>query len=175
MLEESCRFTLRTRRQSRSKRILLNITAILIFVGISLFTIASAEAKPAANLDQCANGPNGTVFCNDSLNAGWQNGNLNANQARYFEGDSVPYRSRISGLTVGNTYTVTIQWDTTKQSKHALDYLTSVDRTVPVNACLGVAGVPAGACSSPSFAGIPVDPLVQNSGVTQIPGNFTIL
>src|SRR5690349_9007011 len=57
----------------------------------------AVTTNPAGNLDQCANGADGTIAC---ANAAWQNGNLNANQAQYFEGDSVPYRLRMSGLGV---------------------------------------------------------------------------
>jgi uncharacterized repeat protein (TIGR01451 family) len=65
-----------------------------------------------------------------NLNAAWQNGNLNANQATLFEGDSVAYRDVFSGLTVGpGNYVITITWQTTNSGLHALDYLTSYDYT----------------------------------------------
>src|SRR5262249_59833062 len=62
-----------------------------------------------------------------NVDAAWQNGNLNQNQATLFEGDSVPYRAVFNGLTVGpgNTYVYTISWETTTSSLHALDCLTS--------------------------------------------------
>ncbi|MGD2144964.1 MAG: hypothetical protein PVF54_10845, partial [Anaerolineae bacterium] len=91
--------------------------------------------KPSANIDQCASGavkdlPDSTQCITDS----WQNGNLNANQAHYFEGDSVPYRTIMDGeLSIGETYTVTLNWDVSKVSggehQHTIDYLTSFDRT----------------------------------------------
>ena len=49
--------------------------------------------NPAADLDQCANGGVGSVPV-ECTGAAWQNGNLNQNQAHYFEGESVPYRMR---------------------------------------------------------------------------------
>jgi uncharacterized repeat protein (TIGR01451 family) len=59
------------------------------------FTDASS-----ADLDQCGNGTFAVpVSC--SAGAGWQNGNLNANQAHYREGDSVPYRMKLSSLSTG--------------------------------------------------------------------------
>jgi hypothetical protein len=66
-----------------------------------------------------------------NLGAAWQNGNLNQNSATLLEGDSVPYRDVFNGLNVGpgNNYVLTIQWQTTNSSLHALDYLTSYDYT----------------------------------------------
>jgi hypothetical protein len=70
------------------------------------------------------------------------NGNLGASKAHYFEGDSVPYRLRLTGLStgVGNPHTVVIQWDTLQGGKHAIDYITSYDRTVTdADPCAGPA------------------------------------
>src|SRR5262249_29962201 len=48
-----------------------------------------------------------------------------------FEGDNVAYQDLFSGLNTaaGNTYVFGIQWQTTKSSVHALDYLTTYDFT----------------------------------------------
>src|SRR5262245_64968256 len=114
------------RRHSLSVALLLS-TAFLI--GSYSRTNVSAGAPPpptaSGDLDQCANGGVGqaAVSCAGSA---WQNGNLNQNQAHYNEGDSIPYRLRLDGLTTGtSSHTVTIEWDTTQNGKHALDYLTS--------------------------------------------------
>src|SRR5262249_48084999 len=140
----------------------------------------------AANLDQCANGGVGNppVPCTGSA---WQNGNLNENQAHYLEGDSVPYRLRFAALatvpppsSAPTPHTVTISWDTTQTGRHALDYLTTFDRTEgTADPCSGVADcVPAGASTFP----IPVDPNVAAGpdgiqgtpdDIAQIPGVFT--
>jgi hypothetical protein len=76
----------------------------------------------AGNLDQCANGPlDAPVPCTTGGPGGaWQNGNLNQNQAHYFEGDSVPYRARFIGLDTAVTHTMIIEWDTTENGRHAL-------------------------------------------------------
>ena len=61
-------------------------------------------------------------------------------QGIVFEGDSVPYRLVIDNLDLAS-HTVTIAWDTTQGGKHAIDYLTTYNRTVgTANPCLGVAG-----------------------------------
>src|SRR5262249_41880220 len=78
-------------------------------------------ANQAANLDQWANLPT----------ASWVNGNLGSSKSSYIEGDNIPYRLTFSNLTgvgpdsTATKHTVTIQWDTTKSGKHALDYLTT--------------------------------------------------
>src|SRR5262249_18266448 len=76
----------------------------------------------SGDLDQCANGGVGDppVPC---TGAAWQNGNLNANQAHFVEGDSVPYRIRLDGLAPNTTgHTLTIAFDTTQgNGKHAID------------------------------------------------------
>jgi Prealbumin-like fold domain len=128
-------------------------------VALATFTDSSG------NLDQCANGSTGTDPC---VNAAWQNGNLNAQQARYLEGQSVPYRLRMDGLSTSGSHTVTIEWDTTKSGKHALDYLTSWDRDIAggSNPCSGVTG-----CANPSTFAIPQD---LNVPFSQVPGNFTL-
>jgi len=131
------------------------------------------DANPSANLDQCGNDPAPsphTDGCSASA-SDWVNGNLGASKSVYFEGDSIPYRMKFDSLSLG-THAVTIKWDTTKSGKHALDYLTSFDRTVATaNPCLGVSG-----CSSFTTFPIPKDPQVDNEGapITQLGGSFTL-
>lgn len=127
-----------------------------------------SQLAPAANLDQCANGP----FSNPTSCAGsnWQNGNVGQSQGHYYEGDSIPYRIKLSDLPTGagNPHSITIEWDTTQQGKHAIDYITSYNRTEVVgnNPCSGV--VPA--CGPATTFPIPLDPNVSGAGVTQIGG-----
>ena len=130
----------------------------LLLALASLFAgFASAAPPPAADLDQCANG----TLASPQLCAGaqWQNGNVNGNQAHWREGDSVPYRMKLTGLnTVTTQWTLVIGYDVTNSSKHALDYITSFDRTEHQpgnNPCSGQT------CSTSNFATltIPDDPL----------------
>ena len=135
-------------------------------------TTTFTDANPSADLDQCANGPApspNTDGC-DTAAGDWVNGNVGASKANYFEGDSLPYRILFGSLVPGSSHTVTIAWDTTKGGKHALDYLTTFNRTVAnANPCLGVSG-----CGSPTTFAIPADPQVTGAGVTPVPGNFTM-
>jgi hypothetical protein len=128
------------------------------------------DANPSANLDQCQNGqaPSPSTDGCDTDPNDWVNGNLGASKAVYLEGDSIPYRLTFGDLSL-SSHTVTIEWDTTKGGKHALDYLTTFNRSVATaNPCLGVSP-----CSSPTTFPIPADPQVTGAGVTPAAGNFT--
>lgn len=138
--------------------------------------IAEAHFTDAAlaSLDQCANDPApspNTDGCNSSATQ-WVNGNLGASKSVYKEGDSIPYRLTFTGLSTTGSHTVTIEWDTTKSGKHALDYITTFNRTVGnANPCLGVTG-----CSAATFTtfAIPADTQVTGAGVTPVAGVFTL-
>jgi hypothetical protein len=142
------------------------VTFTLTATGLnSQLTAQTTFTDSAANLDQWANLPTGS----------WVNGNLGASKSSYFEGNSVPYRITMSGLPL-TSHTITIEWDTTKSGKHALDYLTSFlqpnpifgDQPVP---CLGVLDC---ATWTVSTYPIPADTQVTGAGVTPIPGVFTL-
>ncbi|MBB3121698.1 beta strand repeat-containing protein [Pseudoduganella violacea] len=134
--------------------------------------------KPSVNLDQWADGaaPDLPVLSGSQADQ-WQNGNLGSSQAHYSEGESVPYRAVFSGLKEGNTYWVTVQWDTTKSGVHALDYINtwnasfpgSRNETVPVPT-QGVAD-PLNTLNLVSSAAIPHDP---NAPASQQAGQFTL-
>ena len=139
----------------------------------------------SADLDQCANGK---LLDPDTpcVNSAWQNGNLNENQAHYTEGESVPYRMRFLDLVPGTTNTVTIEFDAVDSGKHAIDYLTTYNRTeTNADPCTAV---PPGWPACPplvtvgTFA-IPIDDTVTAGqdgipgtadDITQIPGDFTL-
>ena len=142
------------------------VTFLLTATGKSSgLTTQAAFGNPSANLDQWAN---------LTSQLSWVNGNLGSSKAKYFEGDSIPYRLRFDSLSLAS-HTVTIEWDTTKSSKHALDYITTFNRTPPLaggslpDPCAGVSG-----CGAPTTFAIPADPQVTGAGVTPIAGNFTL-
>jgi hypothetical protein len=127
-------------------------------------------ANPSATLDQCANGTNLDQNGCDGIDGQWVNGNLNASKALYYEGDSVPYRMRFANLPANTQHTVTIEWDTTKSSKHALDYITVFNRTVAdANPCLGVSG-----CDINIYYEYPIPADPQITGFEPIDGNFIL-
>jgi hypothetical protein len=153
----------------------MGIIAALV-ASLLLTTAVVMAANQSATLDQCANGslssPD-TTPCQTGTE--WVNGNLGSSKAHYNEGDSVPYRFVFGNMATGSTiHAVTLEWDTSKSSKHALDYLTTWNRTVTSSSpCAGVSG-----CSLSTFdtEPIPLDPQVSAAvpTVTQIPGNFTL-
>ena len=100
-----------------------------------LASVTFTDAPPAGDLDQCANGPSDTpVPCTNppGPDNAWQNGNLNANQAHYVEGHSVPYRLRMTDLpTDGTVITLTLGYDIKHSDKHAIDFLTHYQRLEP--------------------------------------------
>lgn len=141
-------------------------------VGVLIRPLAAQAANPSADIDQCANDPAPSLHtdgCNTAATQ-WDNGNLGASKSVYFENDTIPYRLKFSNLSLVS-HTVTIEWDTTKGGKHAIDYVKTWNATVAdANPCLGVAG-----CTAPgnTFA-IPADPQVTGAGVTPVAGNFTL-
>ena len=145
---------------------------LVIFMMIFASPISVLAANPSANIDQCANGQTPSPSnngCNGTAGTDWVNGNVNEAKAVYFEGDTVPYRLRFDNLSL-TSHTVTIEWDTTKSGKHALDYITTFNQSVlDANPCLGVSG-----CGAPTTFPIPADPQVTGAGVTPIAGNFTM-
>jgi hypothetical protein len=67
-----------------------------------------SDPNPAANLDQCRNGPFATPSPCDGTDAnpfGWVNGDANSVQAHYREGESIPYRIRFSNLDTSTAHT----------------------------------------------------------------------
>ena len=136
--------------------------------------VFGASAKPSADLDQCRNGTIASpVAC---AGGAWVNGNAGASNSHWLEGESIAYRMKFGGLSTGaNIHSITFEWDTTQNGKHAIDYITSWDRSVPPNsdACTDVLG--AGACLTPSMYPIPPDTNVTSLGVTPLPGqNLTL-
>ena len=95
--------------------------------GSTVTLLVSLGPAARANLDQCGNDP-APSSDNDGCSASatdWVNGALGATTANYLEGDSIPYRMTFANLSTTGTHAVTIEWDTTKLSTHAIDYLTT--------------------------------------------------
>jgi hypothetical protein len=155
------------------------VTAAGLLCTLTLTAGIAMAANPSADLDQCANGSVASPDSSPCQSSNeWVNGNLGASKAHYNEGDSVAYRMRFGNLPNGS-HSVTIAWDTTKSSKHALDYLTTFNRTVGAAAdpMVGVTGYSAAdrdLVSGFSAFAIPADPQVTGAGVTPIPGEFRL-
>ena len=110
---------------------------------------------------------------------GWATGQ---NDGLFSEGDTIPYRTRFQDTLSGNQYSITIEWDTSKRSKHAIDYLKTTCNVDCYSGlpCASLSGLPNGLCSTSSTWAIPTDTFMQtsadwiaNAGV-QDPGVFTM-
>ena len=143
----------------------------------------SVLQNESADLDQCANGD--TIATHipcagaGSGSDGWTNGNVNGQKAHWAETQSLPYRMRFTGLTLGQ-HTVKIGYDVLKGTAHAIDYLTSFDNTETLalgnNPCDTVSGCD---INSPVTAPIPLDPTITLpavvAGRAALPGNLMTL
>jgi hypothetical protein len=152
---------------SRKLRMVVHL-AILALVVVIVAVLAKqasplqAAGKPSISLEQCANGG---PTCDSSNPSRWVTGNLGTNNSKYSEGDAIPYRALLSNLTVGSTYKVDLEWDSTVSGRHALDYLTSFNFSeTTADPCAGIA------CGSQSMLSIPMDPSVSGAMVTQQSG-----
>jgi uncharacterized repeat protein (TIGR01451 family) len=139
---------------------------------------ALLAGNPAADLDQCANDPLPSSHLDGCNTSGtqWVNGNLGASKSVYFEGDSIPYRMKFSNLPLGQ-HTVTIEWDTTKSGKHAIDYITSWNQSVAdANPCLGISGCIFPGTNTVNYTELAIapDPQVTGAGVTPIAGKLRL-
>ncbi len=67
---------------------------------LALIVSVSGALAASANFDHCGNGSFNNPDPTPCLGATeWVNGNLNANKAHFFEGDSVAYRAAMDNLT----------------------------------------------------------------------------
>lgn len=147
-------------------------TRLLFAVALFFLTTGVAIAvSTGITLDQCANGPlSAPLPC---TGAQWQNGNINPQNSHYTENDSSPYRALLTGMTVGDVVSVTIQYAFTTSYLHTHDYLTSWDHTASGDPCSGQT------CLFTTTLPIPLDPVLPTcpnpppTGVPQQPGVFS--
>lgn len=135
--------------------------------------VRTAPGRGSGTLDQCANGPSTTPGVIGLTCVSWVNGNLNSSKASYREGDSVPYRLRMSGVPTTGSNTVIIEWDTTASGQHALDYITRFNAAVTgADPCMD--GACSGAPTMPLYP-IPLDPAITegtNQPSQMMPGRL---
>ncbi len=174
-------------------RIIFHLSILSVLIFTLLFstnnTLAAGGQLPgapgaSATIDQCRNGTFASpANCDDSGggNSGWVNGNANATQSHWSEGQSLPERIKITGLSAGShSLRFTYDYTTTSGGEHAFDYLTTYNRSYPADVC----GSFLSPCPSPSTFPIPPDPVLptcdspQHSagtgGIPEVPGDFTI-
>lgn len=152
--------------------------------GKTATTEINSVLAESVNIEQCANtnAVPQNKNCPSGGPAGWVPGLVGNSKALYFEGDFIAYRNIMQGLTPGNTYKWTVEYDVTKGGLNAIDYLGSYNYSITnANPCRNGANAngfcTAGAPTS-TFA-IPSDPVVAagrdqvpatSDDITQIPG-----
>ena len=90
----------------------------VFFIALLVPSSVLAAGNQAGDIDQWANTTNK-----------WQNGDLNPSNSHYREDFTVPYRAKLTNLVAGHSYTIPIEWDTTKAGLHAQDFLQTFNVT----------------------------------------------
>jgi hypothetical protein len=146
----------RTVRRDRRLRKMLQVLVAWAIVALLVVVFRPMNVHAAGtgvNLDQWA-----------TLNAAWQNGDLNGNNSSYPEGGVVPFRLAIEGLAAGS-HSLHINHDFTAGGHKAYDFLASWNAWRSPNLCGTGGGGRSSMCpglpGSSSHA-FPVDPYVAN-------------
>lgn len=113
--------------------------SLLLMLGGFVFAFVFFLASPvkslyaqAAVIEQCANNSDGSNdTCTSNGNIGWINSNVNAQKGDYKEGDFLPIRQILKGLTATNYYCFGIGWDVTSSTLPAVDYIGNYNATLP--------------------------------------------
>src|SRR5690349_7425079 len=143
------------RRRRRSTSAVLAALAVVALVLLPWSpTTGPTRAAASVNLDQWA-----------TLDAAWQNGNLNGNNSRYPEGGIVPFRLAIEGLSSGE-HTIHLNYDVTAGSHKAYDFLATWNVTnAGGRICAASGGAISSMCPSlpaASSVAFPSDPFVMD-------------
>jgi hypothetical protein len=148
------------------KILTLAVLLALVLTGV-LQPAHSAKALDVGTYDQCSN-DDGDGYPGPDTGCRWTNGNLQAQNSTYFEGDATVQRAWLTDLAAGSVHTLTLKYGTTKGGKHAYDYLTtwnfSESWITDADLCQDVDGNgndPGGACTdwgADDLFPIPVDP-----------------
>jgi hypothetical protein len=117
--------------------------------------VGSTRAATTVDLDQWA-----------SLDAAWQNGNLNGNNSRYPEGGVIPFRLALEGLAPGS-HEIHLNFDFSAGGHKAYDFLATWNSTNGSGAiCSPSGGAISSMCPalpSPSTFQLPYDPYVADA------------
>src|SRR5262249_46521537 len=112
----------------------------------------------------------GVANCTGSA---WHTGNAGRANSLYREGDFVPFRTVITDLIAGRTYTLRIGYDAVDGGLHAYDYLGSVDGSAAPGQQGGPCDMARAACQSPpSRLPVPIDTHTTFPYGSQKPGEF---
>jgi len=124
---------MRPRRRASAAVLAVFAVAALILSPVGPAT-APVRAAASVNLDQWA-----------TLDAAWQNGNLNGNNTRYPEGGIVPFRLAVEGLAKGS-HSIRIQYDFTAGGHKAYDFLAKYNGWISPPMCAPSGGAISSMC-----------------------------
>lgn len=179
-------------RFSQLKNMFGSLLAAATLVGLTSMMALSVSAQKqdstyvpeiiqalSASISQCANGPvtDPNPCYSSGGNVGWINGNVNAGKGHYNEGDFLPYRVVMTGLTTNTDYTVVIGYDRkggSQLDKYAIDYVGTYNYSEPNAFPCGQNAANIPCPTGMSTIAAPVDSLNTASMVTQIPGVLTM-
>ena len=145
----------------------------LIALGYLFAKPGQVEAAAKVDLEQCANGTLSAPLAGGTCD--YERGNMNEQKSHYAEGNYISYRMVITGLASG-PHVLQFSWDTTKQSKHAIDWIGTHNITnTGANPCQKDTHTSNQTeyCTLASFsdeAFIPVDPNIQSATITPLLG-----
>ncbi|MFM2106731.1 MAG: hypothetical protein RL338_1763 [Chloroflexota bacterium] len=154
-------------RRSGAAPAAARLVAVASLLAAFAVAVPAASAAPGDTVtidvyDQCANDTGTGYTAGDTL-CRWINGNLNSSNSDWVEGDSVPERLSLKNLVPGSTYAVTFSYGTTKQGKHAYDFLTTFGASetwiTAAERCENLDAAAGCLASSDVTATIPADPL----------------
>ncbi|MCB0632277.1 MAG: hypothetical protein KDD15_21200, partial [Lewinella sp.] len=98
----------------------------VLFVLGFIVNLPSVQAQKIEKLEQVANGKADSPL--PIVN--WVTGNVNEQKAHFTECMSIPYHLEVLDLTPGETYCVTIGYDTKRGGKHAIDFIHAWDADI---------------------------------------------
>jgi uncharacterized repeat protein (TIGR01451 family) len=173
--------THRTSTSGRSRRRALTT----VFCSMLVFAVAFGQAAlpasadaPTLTMGQVNTGSSGqgTLVADTSLNVdldqfankpgkGWVNGDLNGNNSAYAEGDVVPFRLAIEGLSAG-AHTIHLNYDFTAGGHEAYDFLATWNDTENPSLCASGGGAVSSMCPglpAPNTQNFKSDPFAPGS------------
>jgi hypothetical protein len=114
------------------------VASILLLLGICLPSVLVAQ-RLTVDFRQAANDDRTSALGN----VRWVQSVLQGNNARYYEGMSVPQRILLTGIpaTLGNVHSLTFSYLATKGGKHAYDFLTSYSQALDAAAAIAGPGI----------------------------------
>jgi len=153
---------------------------LALALSASCVALSDLVAEAAVDFTQCRNDADNNNVAN---NCQWTSGGINSNNGFYAEGESVPQRLFITIDTAAGAHTIRFQYDFSRASIHAYDFLASADSGPQTGALLSPCTerpgfVTSGTCST-MFTGktdvlIPSDPFDNVSTFETAVRNFYV-